>query len=189
MPGRPPGFCVGCPERPIFAATKLVDPILFVAGALSVSLTPYVSRLTSTGGFDEFLGFFRRLVVRALVVLVPLGIVVSFGAEPVVRLWRPEFIGAAIALRWLAFGAVAMFFCHVSSACLVGLGRFWVIAVMATLNLGIFLAIAIPLVPSRGAEGVAMATFGMETINALAQVTIVLWILARLRGSKPADAG
>ena len=25
VPPRPPGFCVGCPERPIFAATKLVE--------------------------------------------------------------------------------------------------------------------------------------------------------------------
>ena len=25
LPGRPPGFCTGCPERPIFAATKLVE--------------------------------------------------------------------------------------------------------------------------------------------------------------------
>lgn len=25
VPARPPGFCVGCPERPIFAATKLVQ--------------------------------------------------------------------------------------------------------------------------------------------------------------------
>ncbi len=25
VPGRPPSFCVGCPERPIFAATKLVE--------------------------------------------------------------------------------------------------------------------------------------------------------------------
>lgn len=25
VPGRPPGFCIGCPERPIFAATKLVQ--------------------------------------------------------------------------------------------------------------------------------------------------------------------
>lgn len=25
VPGRPPSFCVGCPERPIFAATKLVQ--------------------------------------------------------------------------------------------------------------------------------------------------------------------
>ncbi|MGJ8527387.1 thiamine pyrophosphate-dependent enzyme [Maritalea sp.] len=25
VPARPPGFCIGCPERPIFAATKLVE--------------------------------------------------------------------------------------------------------------------------------------------------------------------
>ncbi|WP_460274502.1 thiamine pyrophosphate-dependent enzyme [Celeribacter sp. ULVN23_4] len=25
LPARPPGFCTGCPERPIFAATKLVE--------------------------------------------------------------------------------------------------------------------------------------------------------------------
>ena len=25
VPGRPPGFCIGCPERPIFAATKMVE--------------------------------------------------------------------------------------------------------------------------------------------------------------------
>ena len=25
VPTRPPGFCIGCPERPIFAATKLVE--------------------------------------------------------------------------------------------------------------------------------------------------------------------
>jgi indolepyruvate ferredoxin oxidoreductase alpha subunit len=25
VPIRPPGFCTGCPERPIFAAMKLVE--------------------------------------------------------------------------------------------------------------------------------------------------------------------
>ena len=25
VPPRPPGFCIGCPERPIFAAMKLVE--------------------------------------------------------------------------------------------------------------------------------------------------------------------
>ncbi|OED36724.1 indolepyruvate ferredoxin oxidoreductase [Chromatiales bacterium (ex Bugula neritina AB1)] len=25
LPARPPGFCIGCPERPIFAATKMVE--------------------------------------------------------------------------------------------------------------------------------------------------------------------
>lgn len=25
VPGRPPSFCIGCPERPVFAATKLVE--------------------------------------------------------------------------------------------------------------------------------------------------------------------
>lgn len=28
LPARPPGFCTGCPERPIFAATKLVEESL-----------------------------------------------------------------------------------------------------------------------------------------------------------------
>ena len=34
LPGRPPGFCTGCPERPIFAAMKLVEREL---GPLHVS--------------------------------------------------------------------------------------------------------------------------------------------------------
>lgn len=48
VPGRPPGFCTGCPERPIFAALKLVENELGehqVAGDIGChlfgSLTPF----------------------------------------------------------------------------------------------------------------------------------------------------
>ena len=38
--GRPPSFCTGCPERPIFAAMKLVERMLLSAAEESTSCPP-----------------------------------------------------------------------------------------------------------------------------------------------------
>ena len=42
VPARPPGFCTGCPERPIFAAMKLVEKDLGAASCRGRYRLPFV---------------------------------------------------------------------------------------------------------------------------------------------------
>jgi O-antigen/teichoic acid export membrane protein len=161
------------------AASKLVNPILLVGSAVSVSVAPYATRLSVGRSLDEFRAFFRRFLLRVAVWVLPCVAIAVMTAPLVIRALKPEFEGAAIAFRWLAFGSVSMLVCQVSSSCLVGLGRFRAIAVFATLNLGVFLGLAIPLAPRAGAEGVAIATFAMETLNAVLQSALVFRLLRR----------
>lgn len=159
------------------AASKLVNPILLLGAALSASVAPYASRLAAQGALGEFRAFFRKFLVRVFLWLGPVVAVAVLAAPAAVRVLKPEYAEAATAFRWLGFGALAMIVCQVSTSCLVGLGQFRAIAVFATLNLVVFLALAVPLTPRLGAEGVAIATFAMEAMNAVLQATFVLRLL------------
>jgi O-antigen/teichoic acid export membrane protein len=165
------------PAADLGAATKLVSPILLLGAAVSASVAPYATHLAMQGAFDEFRARFRQVLVRILVWLGPCVAAGVFAAPYVVRALKPEYAEAATAFRWLACGALAMLVCQISTSCLVGLGHFRAIARFATLNLVVFLAMAIPLAPRMGAEGVAIATFSMEAMNAVLQSWFVLHLV------------
>lgn len=163
------------------AANGLVSPILMLGSALFVSFTTFGSYLASNGRYAEFQTHFASFVRRVLLVLIPVALGAMLLVPWMIELWKPQYHGAARAFRYLAFGAVWMLLCQVSSACLIALNRPRVIAWMATLNIVVFFCIAIPLAPVLRAEGVAIATFSMELVNAIAQVSIVFALLRRLQ--------
>ncbi len=154
-----------------------------LGSALFVSFTTYCSYLVSAGKFAEFSAYFASFVRRVLLILIPVAFVAMLVVPLVIDAWKPQYHGAARAFRYLAFGAVWMLLCQVSSACLIALDRPRVIAIMATVNIAVFFAIAIPLAPSLQAEGIAIATFAMELVNAIGQVSIVFALLRRLQKS------
>lgn len=159
------------------AANNLIAPLLLLGAALFVSFTTYCAHLVAEARFEEFRAYFVSFVRKALFYLVPVAIAAVFAIPPILRMWKPEYEGAGRAFRYLAFGGIAMLLCQVSSACLIALERARVIAWLATLNIAVFFAIAMPLAPSMHAEGVAIATCAMETLNAILQVGIVFAIL------------
>ncbi len=160
-------------------AVKLSMPLLLIGSALSVSAQPYATRLATEGRFDDLRQFFRTTLVRVIGTLLPVAVLAALVAEPMAQWLKPEYTGGALAFRWLVFGALWMLVCQFSSACLIALERYRVIALMTTFNLVLFLALAIPLTPLLSAEGVAVSTFVMELVNAVVQVTIVFCLLGR----------
>ena len=137
------------------AAVRLTLPMMMIGAALAVSLAPYASRLAEDGAYDEFRRFFGRLVVRTVLIAGPVALVGGWLADPVITAIKPEYAGAIPAIRWMAFATVSMIVCQVCTASLVGLGTFRGIAALESVNLLVFLALAVPLVSSMGAEGAA----------------------------------
>jgi O-antigen/teichoic acid export membrane protein len=155
------------------AARRLSEPIVLAGSALAVSLNPYLSRLFAEGRGAEARLFLAKALLLSLLVLAPLAAAAGFVAEPAARALQPEYAGAVAAFRWLLAGSVAMFAAQVLSSSLVAAGRFRLLAALAFANLAVFVALAVPLVRARGAEGAAMATTGMESLNALVQAVLV----------------
>lgn len=159
------------------AANNLIAPLLLLGAALFVSFTTYCSHLVAEGRYQEFRDYFASFVRKALLYLMPVALIAVLAIPAILRVWKPEYEGAGRAFRYLAFGGVWILLCQVSSACLIALQRSRIIALLATLNIVIFFAIAVPLAPRMHAEGVAIATFAMELLNAVLQVGAVFAIL------------
>lgn len=164
------------------AAIRLTLPLVIVGAAVAVSLTPYTSRVAAERGHRRLAALLPRLVVRAALLAGAAAFLGGWLAEPVVRALRPEYLGAVPAIRWMAFASVWMVVAQLATSALVGLGTFRLIAVLEVVNLAVFLALAVPLVATSGAEGAAAAMAGMQAVNALLQLTAVRRIV-RSRGA------
>lgn len=166
------------------AARRLVEPIVMAGGAVAVSATPYLSRLASEGRRTEFVRFLAVVAAVAVVLLVPLAALASHFAERFVLAVKPEYLNGVPAFRWLLAGATAMFLAQVLSAGLVATGRLRTLAALAFVNLAVFTALALPLVRDRLAEGAAMATTGMESLNVLLQAICLAIALREISKSQ-----
>ena len=165
------------------AATQIASPVNAIAGALAVSVNPFAASLTARRQFDELREFFRTILRKAVVVLIPISTVTALLADPVARALNPEYLDAAAAYRWLTFAVVWMFICQVSTAVLIGMGHARLMAIIVTVDLVAYTGLAYWLVPIYGPEGAAMATFFQEMLNAGMQVGCVLWVMPRSGGS------
>lgn len=161
------------------AATQIASPVNAIASALAISVNPYAASLTAGRKFDELGTFFRTVLRKAIVVLIPISTVTALLADPVARALNPEYLDAAAAYRWLTFAVIWMFICQVSTAVLIGMGHARLMAIIVTVDLVAYTGLAYWLVPLYGPEGAAMATFFQEMLNAGMQVSCVLWVIPR----------
>jgi O-antigen/teichoic acid export membrane protein len=167
------------------AATQIASPVNAIASALAISVNPYAASLTAGRQLDELSRFFRSVLGKALIVLVPISTITALLADPVARALNPEYLDAAAAYRWLTFAVIWMFICQVSTAVLIGMGYGRLMAIIVTVDLIAYTGLAYWLVPIYGPEGAAMATFFQEMLNAGMQVGCVLWVMKRPGGSAP----
>jgi len=141
--------------------------------------------LTARRQFDELGTFFRMILRKAVVVLIPVSTLTALAAGPVARALNPEYLDAAAAYRWLTFAVIWMFICQVSTAVLIGMGYARLMAIIVTVDLVAYTGLAYWLVPIYGPEGAAMATFFQEMFNAGMQVGCVLWVMPRASRKAP----
>ncbi len=167
------------------AATQIASPVNAIASALAISVNPYAASLTARREFDELRTFFRTILRKAVVILIPISTITALLADPVARALNPEYLDAAAAYRWLTFAVIWMFICQVSTAVLIGMGYARLMAIIVTIDLIAYTGLAYWLVPIYGPEGAAMATFFQEMLNAGMQVGCVLWVMKRPGVSTP----
>lgn len=164
------------------AATQIASPVNAVAGALAISVNPYAASLSAGQRYEELGAFFRVLLRKSVLVVLPISTVTALLAEPVARALDPQYLDAAAAYRWLTFAVIWMFMCQVSTAVLIATGHARLMAAIVTVDLIVYAGLAYWLVPIHGPEGAAMATFFQEMLNAVMQVSCVLWVIRRAQG-------
>jgi O-antigen/teichoic acid export membrane protein len=169
------------------AADRLVKPLLSIAGALFVSSLPTIAAIAADGGFEQLRSTYRKALVRIVLVSVPLAAGTWFLAAWLLRRFAPEYAAAVWPLRALLVGAFFMFLNMLSTAFILALGRFRAIMVIVIVDLGVYLALAMHLIPKMGALGAAISTSLMEAVNTVMQVSLVFWLLRHASGGGPTN--
>lgn len=159
------------------AADQLSRPVLTLAGVLMVSALPTVARIAADRAFEALTTVYRKSLVRALLVLVPLASVVWWLAPAILTRAAPAYASAATPFRVLLFGTLCMCLNQLSSTFIVAMGRFRLILVVALINFAVYVVLARWAIPRYQATGAAIATAVMEGVNSLMQLVIVALLL------------
>ena len=155
------------------AAFKFVELTLLIVIAVGVSVFPTLTRMLDSD--DSTLpGFVERTFDVLLALAVPLSVVLFFYAEELLKLTAgPEYVGAASALRILAFYPVLAFpnglFWQVSIAA----GRDRRLLALALAVLGINVGLNLALLPPYGFRAAAVVALVSEAVS-LVVVTVLV---------------
>src|SRR5260370_25197646 len=103
-------------------------------------------------------------------VLLPVAVVACIALPWLLTRWAPAYRDATAPFRILVFGGMFMFLNQLSSAFIIGMGRFRTIMFIALGNLVVYFALALYLGPRFAATGAAAATSIMEGLNTIIQL-------------------
>jgi O-antigen/teichoic acid export membrane protein len=113
------------------AAQNLASLTMLLSPLLNWVCMPILARARARSQ-DEVYEILRRIIEGLLVVVIPMTLVVSLGADLWVRLaFRAPFDPAASALRFLAMGFILVYLAMMLSMLLVMLGRGWSISMIS----------------------------------------------------------
>lgn len=167
------------------AADRLIAPVLGLAAALFVSSLPTLATLSAQHRYEELTTLYRRSIVRTILSLTPVAAAAWLLTGVILRKLVPEYAGAVWPFRILSVGAMFMFLNQMSTSFIIALGKFRLIMFVALMNLVVYIALAVQLIPRYRAVGAALSTATMEGVNTLMQIAIVFWLLREARHSKP----
>jgi O-antigen/teichoic acid export membrane protein len=161
-------------------ADRIASPMLRVTGALSASSLPMFAQLGRAGDRAQVLGFYLRNARRISWGLLALSPVI-YGLVPwLIRVFFPKYVDAVPILSMLFVCVSVMSYCQLTTSCLNGLGYFGWVAIVATINLGVYALGAWMWVADYQALGAAMATGLMESCNLCMQLFLFFKVLRRL---------
>jgi O-antigen/teichoic acid export membrane protein len=163
-----------------YIALRVSEPLLTIAGALSTSAYPVLSRLAEQRNIEELKRRFALYSVRSALLSCIVAALLTLFAEELLRLIKPEYVTAKASLVVLSWASVFMFQNQLSTAMINGFGKYHYVTIFGAMNLCTYAAFSWILIPRRKTLGAALATFGTEGINALVQIVAVSLML---RGS------
>jgi O-antigen/teichoic acid export membrane protein len=164
------------------AADRLTRPLVALASAVVASAIPSVARLAVNADPHQLWSVYRRVLGRALLVLLPIVVVAELAVPWSLERFVPEYVGAGAPVRVLVVGALFMTINQLSSMFFIALGHFRMILGVAFFNLVNYLVLATVLIPRYAALGAAWSTTIMEGMNGLIQVLLLTWAIRVKRG-------
>jgi O-antigen/teichoic acid export membrane protein len=160
-------------------ASRLIDPVLFVASTLTHASISYLSFLRQSDNHQALGQYVRNALLKVLRVLVPIMVVVMLISAWVPDLFTSKWHGAMDALFWLAPASVCIFVCQFCTGSLIALNAQRLLAVIETWNLVLFVGLSVLLIPTMKSSGVALATFVMQFGNACLQSGLLYYLLRK----------
>ena len=161
-------------------ADRITAPILRLSGAFSASALPKFAELGHAADVRGVTGFYLRNVRRVALTLIGLGALLALGLPVVVRTWFADYAGSLPIVFVLYLGVFCMAVNQLTSSCLNGLGHFGWVAIIATINLGVYFIGVSLWVGPHAAVGAAVATTVMEGVNMAMQLGLLTFTLRRL---------
>jgi O-antigen/teichoic acid export membrane protein len=162
-----------------YAAVKLTEPLLALAGAFSMSAFPVLARLVAGGDLKTAQRRFIRYSLRSAAFTCALAAAISLGGRELLRWMQPEMVGASGALAALAWATVCMFQNQLSTSMINSFGKFHYVTVICAINLAVFLGLSHLLLPLLGATGAGLSLLGTEAFNVVLQLSTVAALLHR----------
>jgi O-antigen/teichoic acid export membrane protein len=146
-------------------AYRFFESFLFVAWSLSNVVLPRIAR--SDGGRGATQPFQMAMtIVQA--VYIPIAVGSLFAAEWVVTtVFGDRYASAAPAVKWLTWALVLYGIAYLARTGTISLGRRSGIAQVAVVALVVNVVANLILIPNRGFNGAAAATFITEVVDAL----------------------
>ncbi len=164
-----------------FTAIKVSEPLLMIAGALSTSAFPVLSRMATKGDKANLTRRFVKYSFRSSLLSAGVAMAMTVFARDILYLAKPDHVAASGALIALSWATVFMFQNQLSTCVINAFGKYHYVTVFAVVNLCVFLTLAFILIPRYGATGAGLSTFGTEAINTLVQLVAVTVLIRRMK--------
>jgi len=163
----------------LYVALRATEQVVAVGGALGTSAMPVFARLAHEKQPQAIRRAFLKYSATGLALTIGIAAFMSLGAEPILRIVKPEYLEAAAPLAILSWAAVVMFQNNLSASALYSFGRYRAVASWSSIGLLIYFGAAAFLIPAYGARGAAFSTLLMETIGAGVYLWLVLGTIRR----------
>jgi O-antigen/teichoic acid export membrane protein len=156
------------------SALALTRAPYFVFYAFAITLLPIISRLTSSGRFEEASRYVNKSMRYLMILLAPLAFFTSSLSGPIIRLvYSDRYLPGARPLAILIFGLTFLTFFSVLVAVINGSGRPKTSMALAGAVLPLDLALNLILIPRFGLSGAAAATTVSSFAGTIAAAVIV----------------
>lgn len=155
------------------AARRLIESLNFIPESIFIAIFPALSVLFISQK-EKFDLTFQRTLVAVIVIALPISAGFIILAPKIINLlFEPEFLEAAIALKWLAIALLAVFIRYVFAAALSSIGKQQLYAIIMGIALGVNILANLILIPKYQIVGASIAFILSELTIIICSVPVI----------------
>lgn len=154
------------------AAYKLYELSLMAPMMASFVLYPAFSRLYQSSR-EQFVDLGRHFFRLYFLGGIPFAIAIAFHAEPIMRIYKPDYVAAAPALQLLIFAVVAAAMDQMLTMLLLAGNRQDMDFRVLVFSCSTYVVLLVTLIPRQGYMGAAIATFSTVMLQVVTRFFVV----------------